>query len=134
MAAILRNRDGTLLTRDSGVFELFDIAFKHAEKLLECCTLEPALKTNRHRSTLAVVQEHFRGIQNNYLAFEQALAIPQGNLRRAVYRFDKLVIGAARLSEAVSKKNTKNAQTIVAENAALQQARTLIKAAVTLLK
>ena len=133
MPTILRSPEGTLLTRDSGVFELFDAAFKHAETLLECCAREPALNAKRHQRTLAVVQEHFRGAQNNYLAFQRALAIPRGNLRRGVYRFDRLTIGAAKLSEAVSKKNTKNARTIVAENAALQEARTLIKAAITLL-
>lgn len=128
---ILDTSEGFLITRASGLFSLVEEALTHSGVLIECCAKEPRL--HRHAGTIQVMLEHVKNATNTYTSFANALAIPRGDMRRLLYRLDKLTSLGVKLAAIVETSGTKNTKIIVEKSNALKEIKAIIRASVTLL-
>jgi hypothetical protein len=130
-APILDSPDGVLITRTSGLFDLFEEALVCANVLIEYCAREPRLR--RHSDAIKVMREHSKNAADNYIPFAGAAAIPRGNARRLIYRLDKLTSLGVKLANIVKTLQTETAKIIVEKSKTLEENRKVIRVSVALL-
>lgn len=133
-AAIISSQDGPLLTRASGLFEVFEETLVHATVLIECCKKDTFLRRHSYfTGTVKIMSEHVDNATKNYIPFAAAPAIPKGNVKRLIYRFNKLASLSAQIADVVRISHTKTSQTICEKSSAIKANCDLIRTSFSLL-